>query len=68
MDLNNNLKAIRKNMRISGEEVASRAGIAYSTYLQIESGKSEPRLTTALKIAKALKTKIEVLFNLKGNK
>lgn len=66
--LRNNLRTIRKNMRLSGEEIAKRASISYSTYNNIETGKSKPMLETALKIAEVLKTTVETLFNLGGNK
>jgi putative transcriptional regulator len=61
----NNLKKIRKNMRISQEEVARRCGIAFSTYARIENGKELPSIVTALLIADALNESIEKLFFLK---
>lgn len=64
----NNLKKIRKNMNISSEELASRAGISFSTYNKIEKGRSKPMLETALKIARILRTPIEILFYLEDEK
>lgn len=53
-------------MKISGEEIAQRAGIAYSTYSNIEKGKSKPTLETAMKIANVLNVQVETIFKL-GN-
>lgn len=54
-------------MKLSSEQVAKKAGISYSTYNNIETGKASPKLETALKIAKVFRTKIEILFNLEEN-
>lgn len=62
--LRNNLRKIRKNIKISSEEIARRAGISYSTYNKIETGKANPRLETALRISKVLKVAVETLFKL----
>jgi DNA-binding XRE family transcriptional regulator len=64
MKLKNNLNIIRKNKKLSREKIAQMAGISYSAYSDIEAGRTIPKLTTAILIAKVLDTAIEQLFNL----
>ena len=63
--VSSNLKIIRKNKGLSQREVASRADIRITNYAYIEQGKSEPKLKTALLIAKALGESVNRLFSLK---
>jgi len=63
--VSSNLKLIRKNKGLSQREVASRVGIRLTNYVYIEQGKNEPRLKTALLIAKALGESVNRLFSLK---
>ena len=67
--LSSNLKIIRENKGLSQMEVAIRVNITLANYSRIERGVSEPRLKTALLIAKALGESVNRLFSLKeGNK
>lgn len=64
MKLVNNLIKIRKNLKLSREEVARIAGISYSAYSDIETSRTIPKLTTALKISRVLKVTVDKLFKL----
>jgi len=68
MKIANNLKKIRQNMNLSQEEVAKKCGICTSTYIDIEKGKSVPKLTTALLISKVLQENIHRLFTVINEK
>jgi len=58
-----NIKRLRKQFKLSQEELAKKAGITYSTLIKIESGKNDnPTIKTLLKIAKALNVKIDDLL------
>jgi len=58
-----NIKRLRKQLKLSQEELAKKAGITYSTLIKIESGKNDnPTIKTLLKIAKALNVKIDDLL------
>lgn len=61
----NNLKTIRENKKLTQREVASRIGIRLTNYVYIEQGKSIPNLKTALLIASVLKESLDRLFSLK---
>lgn len=55
-----NIKRLRKQYKLSQEELAKKADITYSTLIKIESGtNSNPTLQTIHKIAKALSVKID---------
>ena len=61
--LTQNIKRLRKQLKLSQEELAKKAGITYSTLIKIESGKNDnPTIKTLLKIAKALNVKIDDLL------
>ncbi len=66
MELENNLKAVRKQLRVTQSELAHEVGVSRQSIYAIESGKSEPSLSLALKISKSLDTPIEKLFWLIG--
>ena len=66
MELENNLKVIRKQLRVTQSELAQEVGFSRQSIYAIESGKSEPSLGLALKISKSLDTSIEKLFWLIG--
>jgi len=60
--LSANIKKLRKEHRLSQEELAKKAGITYSTLIKIESGLNKnPTLETLTKIANAFKVKIDEL-------
>ncbi|MGN8155119.1 helix-turn-helix domain-containing protein [Agrobacterium sp. 22094] len=54
------LKAARKGLNLTQEQVAEMAGISRPRYREIESGKSAARTTTLINIARALG--LELMF------
>lgn len=52
----------RKELGLSQQEVADRAGVSRSLIAHIECGTKCPSLFTAFRIAKALETDVESLF------
>ena len=54
------LKAIRKDLGYSQQRVAEIAGISRLRYHDIEAGRSAPRITTLMSIARALN--LELMF------
>jgi len=58
-----NIKKLRKQFKLSQEELAQKAGITYSTLIKIESGANKnPTITTVRKIALALNIGIDNLL------
>lgn len=58
-----NIKKLRKQFKLSQEELAKKAGITYSTLIKIESGANKnPTITTVRKIALALNVGIDNLL------
>lgn len=62
MAIKNNLKTLRKNKKLTLEEVARRSKISLQGYINIEKGKSIPNLDTAYRIAHSVGERIEVIF------
>jgi len=61
--LAHNIKRLRKQFKLSQEELAKKAGVTYSTLIKIESGVNmNPTINTLMKIAKVLKIKIDDLL------
>jgi transcriptional regulator with XRE-family HTH domain len=54
-DLATNLKAARKKLRLTQEQVAERSGVHATEVSRIEGGKRDPQVSTVIKLAKALK-------------
>lgn len=52
--LGKNLRAARKRLALTQEEVAHRSGLEPAEISRIESGKRDPRVSTLEKLAKAL--------------
>ena len=50
-------------MRLTQKEIAEKIGIAESAYQRYEKRVTEPSVSMALKIAKALKTSVEKLYS-----
>lgn len=64
-ELTNNLRQIRKAIpKMSQQELADIAGCTRQTIIALEQNKYNPSLILALKIAKALGTSIEDIFQL----
>lgn len=58
-----NIKKLRKQHKLSQEELAKKAGITYSTLIKIESGaNSNPTVNTLKKICKVLNKKIDEIL------
>ncbi len=62
MNIAEQIKNIRKAKNLSQQEVAQRIGIDRAQYSRVETGKSEPTITSLLKIAKALEVDITDFF------
>ena len=61
-----NIKKLRKQHKLSQEELAKKADITYSTLIKIESGANKnPTINTLQKIADALKVSIDGLVGRK---
>lgn len=58
-----NLRKRREELRLTQENLAEKAGLSYTFISQLERGEKEPSLRTAHKIARALKTSIDVLIS-----
>lgn len=57
-----NLAKIRKEKKLTQEALARKAGISFHTLVKIEGGRiKNPRIETVIKLAKALKVKIDRL-------
>lgn len=57
------LREIRKKKKIRVEEICKKLYISPRTYYYWEIGKSEPKVTEAIKLGKLLGVSIETLFN-----
>ncbi len=69
MKLENNIKLFRvKNGDLTQQELADKVSCSRQTINSIESGKFCPSVELALKLALALKVKVEDLFNLAQEK
>lgn len=58
------IRRIRKEKNIKLEDLAKAAGISKGTLSKIERQEQEPKLTTMILIAKALKVDIKDLFKI----
>lgn len=60
------IRELRKKHKISQEELASQAGVTYSTLIKIESGANDnPTIKTVKKIADALNVSLDELIGRK---
>lgn len=53
-NLGKNLRAARKNLGLTQEEVAERSGVQAGEVSRIEAGKRDPKVTTLEKLAAAV--------------
>ena len=60
--MKNRVKELRKNQKLTQEELAELIGISRQAINAIEKEKFDPSLPTAFKMAKLFKTLIEDLF------
>ena len=61
-EFGDNLRRLRKDKGLSMETLANLADIELSQIYRIETGKINPKLTTVLKVAKALEVTPKELF------
>lgn len=54
-DLGANLREIREELELTQEELAARSGVQAGEISRIERGQRDPRVSTVLKLAKALR-------------
>ena len=62
--IRNRLQAYRKHLGLTQQALADLAGVGESSIRDIESGRHEPTLETALRLADALKVDVKQLFYL----
>lgn len=60
--LKNKIKAIRKKLGITQEQLAKQCGVVRQTINCIENDKYDPTLELAFKLSKTLKVKVDELF------
>ncbi|MCF7874217.1 MAG: helix-turn-helix domain-containing protein [Candidatus Omnitrophica bacterium] len=57
-----NLVKIRKKKKLTQRQLAKKSGVSYNTIIKMERGGiKNPKIETAIKLAKALKVKIDDL-------
>lgn len=63
---NYNIKLLteRAKHKITQKDLADKAGISRQEFCLIETGQVDPKLTTSMKIARALGVKVEDIFEL----
>ena len=64
MAVKSKIQQFRKESRFTQADLANEAGISRQAYTAIESGKSVPSTEIALRLARALKVRVEDLFEL----
>ncbi|MCL6445043.1 MAG: helix-turn-helix transcriptional regulator [Alicyclobacillus sp.] len=62
MKPNDKMIALRKQLNLTQEEVAKRAGISRAYYANIEAGRRRSTIPVAKRIADALTTTVDYLF------
>ncbi len=60
--LKNKIKAIRKKLGMTQEQLAKECGVVRQTINCIENDKYDPTLELAFKLSKTLKVKVDELF------
>lgn len=61
-NLGSNLRAARKKLGLTQEEVAERSGVHATEVSRIEAGKRDPQVSTVLRLAKAVEVPPGQLF------
>lgn len=56
-DLGSNLRGARKRLGLTQEQVGERSGVHPTEVSRIEAGKRDPRISTVLRLAKALEVR-----------
>ena len=62
LDMENVIRALRKERGISQEELAKRCGVTRQTVNAIENNKYDPTLVLAFRLARELGTTVDQLF------
>ena len=65
-EMENSIRALRKERGISQEELAKRCGVTRQTVNAIENNKYDPTLALALHLAQELGTTVDQLFRPAG--
>jgi putative transcriptional regulator len=60
--MENRLRVLRAEFNLSQQELAERAGVSRQTINAIETGKYDPSLALAFKLARLFEMKIEEVF------
>ncbi|WP_390580239.1 helix-turn-helix transcriptional regulator [Paenibacillus illinoisensis] len=60
--MKNNIRDLRKKMRISQDELAKKCGVTRQTINAIENDKYDPTLSLAFRLAVHLETVVDQLF------
>ncbi|GAA4876729.1 helix-turn-helix transcriptional regulator [Paenibacillus vulneris] len=60
--MKNNIRDIRKKMKISQEDLANKCGVTRQTINAIENDKYDPTLSLAFKLSIHLETTVDQLF------
>ncbi len=64
INMDNNIKEIRSKLGMTQEDLARKAGVRRETIVFLEQGKYNPSLGLANEVAKALKKRIDDVFDL----
>lgn len=62
--MRNNIKALRKDLKLRQEDMANDLGVTRQTINAIENEKYNPTLELAMKLARYLNTTVDELFTL----
>ena len=68
MHVNNRLREVRDERRWTQAELATRVGVSRQTINSIETGRFEPSLSLALKLALLIGVPVETLFSLRDER
>lgn len=66
--LKNKIKELRKQKKLTQEELAKQLSVTRQTIIAVENNKYNPTLELAMKMARFLETTVEDLFELEENK
>ncbi|NLG36988.1 MAG: helix-turn-helix transcriptional regulator [Clostridiales bacterium] len=62
--MKNNIRVLRKELRLRQEDVAKMVGVTRQTIIAIENGRYNPTLELAIKLAILFDTPVEEIFHL----
>jgi putative transcriptional regulator len=65
MELKNNLQKVRKEKKVTQEDLAKKVGVTRQTIICIEHGNCSPSVSVALKLGKALGVCVDDIFEIK---